>query len=152
MPHQEGLILESFHLRGNRVGLKRSLDAFSTVVFIAANMTATCWNFRRRRTQKENTRTNASKVSSNQYNVTSSYFLSLRTQGDRHTLNLDTQREVPNDGVGCLKLLYTHIPLSSGWMDPVGGTPSLMKNPVLYAWKSTSSRGALNYTVWCFQL
>lgn len=108
MSHQERLILESFHLRGNRVGLKRSLDAFSTTVFIAANMTATCWNLRKRITQKENMRTNSSKGFLKPIQCHQQQF-SLRTQGDRHALN-----------------------------------PCLIKNPVLHAWKSPSSKGLWN--------
>lgn len=48
---------------------------------------------------------------------------------------------------------YIHIclPLGDEWL-LWEGPLSLVKNPVLYAQKSTSSKGALNYTVWCLQL
>lgn len=113
IPHQKSLILGSFHVRGNRVGLKRSLDAFFTVVFTAANMIATCWNLRRRITQKENMRTNASKGFFKPIQCHQQLF-SLRIQGDRRTLNRDPEREVPNDGVYCFKLLYSHVPIPRG--------------------------------------
>lgn len=92
MSQQESLILESFHLRGKGVVLKRSLGAFSTIVFATANMTATCWNLRRGITQKENMRTDASKGFFKPTQRHQQLF-SLRTQGDRHALNLHTERE-----------------------------------------------------------
>lgn len=61
-------------------------------------------------------------------------------------------KERTNSGVCCLKLLCSHLPISRGWVTPEGGTPSLVKNPVVYLWKSTSSKGGLIYTVWCLGL
>lgn len=92
MSQQESIILASFHLRGNRVGLKRSLNAFFTIVYTTANMTETCWNLRRGITQKENMRADASEDFFTPTQCHQQLF-SLRTQGDRQALNLHTERE-----------------------------------------------------------
>lgn len=82
MSRQESLILESFHPRGNSVGLKRSSMHFPLECSLLPALTATCWNIRRGIAQKENTRTKAAKGFLKP-TLCHQQWVSLGTQGDR---------------------------------------------------------------------